>query len=291
MSATIDFGIDSGTTNSSIALCRQGEVRIFQTTDLMNVTPSVVYVSKSGRILIGKKAYDTWVQDPQNTQAEFKRWMGFSDKLTFPGSGKDFSAEELSAEVLKSLRADAERQTQERIAAAVITVPAAFGSLQCDATARAARLAGFEQSPLLQEPIAAAVAYGASPASRNQRWMVFDLGGGTLDIAIVSTRNDRLAVLEHQGNNRLGGKDIDRLIAETFLLTPLAASFNLPEPDADPQAQNRLMRATGPPGRAGKDRPFNGTRDLVDLFDLGDDLDGNSSKPRSRSGDPRLRAR
>ena len=199
MSSTIDFGIDLGTTNSNIALCRTGEVRVFQTTDLMNITPSVVYVSKTGRLLVGKKAYDTWVADPQNTQAEFKRWMGYNDKLTFPASGRQFAAEELSAEVLKSLRADAERQTQEQITAAVITVPAAFGSLQCEATSRAARLAGLDQSPLLQEPIAAAVAYGASPSARNQRWLVFDLGGGTLDIAIVSTRNSRLAVLEHQG--------------------------------------------------------------------------------------------
>src|SRR4051794_15958556 len=233
MSATIDFGIDLGTTNSSIALCRRGDVRVYQTTDLMNVTPSVVYVARTGRMLVGKKAYDTWVQDPQNTQAEFKRWMGYSDRLTFPASGKSLSAEELSAEVLKSLRADAERQTQERIDAAVITVPAAFGSLQCDATARAARLAGFEQAPLLQEPIAAAVAYGASPKAHGQRWMVFDLGGGTLDIAIVSTRNGRLAVLEHQGNNRLGGKDIDRAIAEMFLLTALNQTFKLPDRQAD----------------------------------------------------------
>src|SRR4051812_31622610 len=152
MSDTIDYGIDLGTTNSSVALCRGGEVRVFQTTDLMNVTPSVVYVSKSGRMLVGKKAYDNWVQDPQNTQAEFKRWMGYSDRLRFPASGKELAAEELSAEVLKSLRADAERQTQERVIAAVITVPAAFGSLQCDATGKAAKLAGFEQAPLLQEP-------------------------------------------------------------------------------------------------------------------------------------------
>ena len=274
MSATIDFGIDLGTTNSSIALCRRGEVRVFQTTDLMNVTPSVVYVSKSGRMLVGKKAYDTWVQDPQNTQAEFKRWMGYSDRLTFPASGKSLSAEELSAEVLKSLRADAERQTQEKIAAAVITVPAAFGSLQCDATARAARLAGFEQSPLLQEPIAAAVAYGASPASRDQRWMVFDLGGGTLDIAIVSTRNDRLAVLEHQGNNRLGGKDIDKLIAEAFLLAPLAQSFKLPDAKADPPAHKRLMRALVRQAEQAKIALSSADEATVDLFDLGDDTEG-----------------
>src|SRR3954465_9677409 len=88
MSATIDYGIDLGTTNSSIALCRRGEVRVFQTTDLMNVTPSVVHVGRTGGMLVGKKAYDTWVNDPQNTQAEFKRWMGYNDRLAFPASGK-----------------------------------------------------------------------------------------------------------------------------------------------------------------------------------------------------------
>lgn len=274
MSATIDFGIDLGTTNSSIALCRRGEVRLFQSAELMNVTPSVVYVSKTGRMLIGRKAYDTWVQDPQNTQAEFKRWMGYNDKLRFPASGRELSAEELSAEVLKSLRADAERQTQEQITAAVITVPAAFGSMQCDATGRAAQLAGIEQAPLLQEPIAAAIAYGASPASRDQRWMVFDLGGGTLDIAVISTRDGRLAVLEHQGNNRLGGKDIDRLIAEQLLLSRLATEIRLPDEQSNPQARNRLMRALLRQAEHAKIELSTAEQAVVDLFDLGEDADG-----------------
>src|SRR4051812_756901 len=269
MSATIDYGIDLGTTNSGVALCRRGDVRVFQTTDLMNVTPSVVHVGRTGRMLVGKKAYDTWVNDPQNTQAEFKRWMGYNDRLTFPASGKQLSAEELSAEVLKSLRADAERQTQEKVTAAVITVPAAFGSLQCDATARAARLAGLEQPPLLQEPIAAAVAYGASPASRDQRWMVFDLGGGTLDIAIVSTRNSRLAVLEHQGNNRLGGKDIDLLIAEAFLLEPLAATYRLREPGG--AVGQRLMRALLRYAEQAKIALSTAAEAVVEIFDVGED--------------------
>src|SRR4051812_18739670 len=157
---TIDYGIDLGTTNSSAACCRKGEVRIFQSTELMSVTPSVVYIGKTGRMVVGKRAYDAWPADPQNIQAEFKRWMGFSDRLTFPASNRMMSAEELSAEVLKSLRADVRRATDEEITAAVITVPAAFGALQCDATGRAAKLAGFAEAPLLQEPIAAAIAYG-----------------------------------------------------------------------------------------------------------------------------------
>ncbi|HEX4125511.1 MAG TPA: Hsp70 family protein [Tepidisphaeraceae bacterium] len=274
MATTIDFGIDLGTTNSSIALCRGGEVKVFQTTDLMNVMPSVVYISRNGRILVGRRAYDTWVADPENTQAEFKRWMGFTDRLTFPGSGKQMSAEELSAEVLKALRADAERQTAQSIAAAVITVPAAFGSLQCDATGRAAKLAGFEYSPLLQEPIAAAIAYGAAPASRDQRWMVFDLGGGTLDIAIVSTRDGRLAVMEHQGNNRLGGKDVDRAIAGKMISDPLATAFRLPTEDTDPAAHNRLQRAITRHAEQAKIALSTAGQTTVDLFDIGEDLDG-----------------
>ena len=274
MSETIDFGIDLGTTNSSIAVCRHGDVKVFQSTDLMNVTPSVVYVSKSGRMLVGRRAYDAWVADPDNTQAEFKRWMGFSDTLAFPASGKNLSAVELSAEVLKAMRADAERQTQESLSASVITVPAAFGNLQCDATARAARLAGFEQSPLLQEPIAAAIAYGASPASRDQRWMVFDLGGGTLDIAVVSTRDNRLAVLEHQGNNRLGGKDIDRAIAEKMIWEPLAQQFRLPDLENNPQAYHRLMRAVIRHAEQAKIALSSAGQVTVDVFDTGEDLDG-----------------
>ncbi|MDB5301638.1 MAG: Heat shock protein 70, partial [Phycisphaerales bacterium] len=274
MPSTIDYGIDLGTTNSSIACCRGGDVRIFQSNELMNVTPSVVYVSKTGRMLVGRKAYDNWVQDPRNTQAEFKRWMGYNDRLAFPASGKNMSAEELSAEVLKALRADVSRATQEDVRAAVITVPAAFGTLQCDATGRAAGMAGFEQAPLLQEPIAAAIAYGAAPDSRNQRWMVFDLGGGTLDIAIVSTRNGRLAVLEHQGDNRLGGKDIDRLIAEACFFEPLKATFNLPDRLSDPQAYDSLFRALVRHAEQAKIALSSTPQVVVDLFELGDDKDG-----------------
>jgi molecular chaperone DnaK len=275
MSATIDFGIDLGTTNSSVACCRDGKVRVFQNLEMSTVTPSVVYVAKTGRMLVGRKAYDTWVQDPLNTQAEFKRWMGFSDTLNFPASGRSMSAEELSAEVLKSLRADATRNSGETVVdAAVITVPAAFGSLQCDATGRAAKLAGFAQAPLLQEPIAAAIAYGAGPSSRNQRWMVFDLGGGTLDIAIVSTRHDRLAVLEHQGDNRLGGKDMDKLIAEALLLPRLSAEFNLPERQENPQAYDRFMRGLVRSAEHAKIALSTTSETVVELYDLGEDRDG-----------------
>jgi molecular chaperone DnaK len=274
MSSTIDFGIDLGTTNSSVACCRAGQVRVFQNLEMSTVTPSVVYISKSGRMLVGRKAYDTWVADPQNTQAEFKRWMGFSDTLTFPASGLSLSAEQLSSEVLKALRADATRHSGQPVDASVITVPAAFGSLQCEATGRAARMAGFLQAPLLQEPVAAAIACGASPSSRNQRWMIFDLGGGTLDIAIVSTRNGRLTVLEHQGDNRLGGKDMDRIIAEELLRPRVVESFNLPDRTENVAGYDRFMRGLYRNAEQAKIALSTSTEAMVELFDLGEDRDG-----------------
>jgi molecular chaperone DnaK len=227
MSRTIDFGIDLGTTNSCIARWEGGSVRVFQNNDQMNVTPSVIHILKSGRMIVGRRAYTALLTDPENVAVEFKRWMGQKDRKHFPASQRELSAEQLSAEILKSLKEDVRRQTGAEVTTAVITVPAAFGALQCEATARAAKLAGLGEAPLLQEPIAAAVGYGARPETGNQRWLVFDWGGGTLDVAVVSTRDGRMNVLEHRGNNLLGGKDIDRLIIENILLPAIEETYDL----------------------------------------------------------------
>jgi len=193
----------------------------------MNVTPSAVHILRSGRIIVGRRGYAAINTDPENVAIEFKRWMGQKDRKAFPAARRELSAEELSAEVLKSLREDVRRQTGASVKAAVVTVPAAFGALQCEATARAANLAGLEEAPLLQEPIAAAIGYGLKPNSANQRWMVFDLGGGTLDVAVVTTRDGRLNVLEHRGDNLMGGKDIDQLIVQRILLPALERNYDL----------------------------------------------------------------
>ncbi|MDQ1613064.1 MAG: molecular chaperone HscC, partial [Pyrinomonadaceae bacterium] len=187
MSAFINYGIDLGTTNSCIVRLDGDEIKIMQNADQMNVTPSVVRVLRSGSVMVGRRAYNAIAEDPDNVAAEFKRLMGQKFQHQFPASGRAMSPEELSAEVLKSLLGDARRRQSDGgsdIPAAVITVPAAFTALQCEATARAARLAGLSEHPLLQEPIAAALAYGARADARDQRWLVFDLGGGTLDIAV-----------------------------------------------------------------------------------------------------------
>ncbi|MBK7996245.1 MAG: Hsp70 family protein [Blastocatellia bacterium] len=166
MSNTINYGIDLGTTNSAIAKYENNDVKVFKNRDQMDVTPSVVRIEKSGRIIVGKRAYQLLYEDFENVDSGFKRWMGQSDPRYFKAANKSLTAEELSAEVLKSVLEDARQASDEQISSSVITVPAAFGQLQCEATARAANLAGLAESPLLQEPIAAAIAYGISPDMR-----------------------------------------------------------------------------------------------------------------------------
>lgn len=242
MNDTISYGIDLGTTNSAIAKCIDDEIQVFKNRDQMDVTPSVIRIEKTGRIIVGRRAYQTLFLDPDNVVAEFKRWMGQSDQKLFLASGKKLSAEELSAEILKSLIDDAHRQTGDTINASVITVPAAFGQLQCEATARAATLAGLIEAPLLQEPIAASIAYGMKVESKDKRWLVYDLGGGTFDIAVISTLNNQLSVLEHRGDNMLGGKDFDRLIVEKIFWPRLEEYFYMPEADSNPTSWKRIFQ-------------------------------------------------
>ncbi|HEX8422460.1 MAG TPA: Hsp70 family protein, partial [Pyrinomonadaceae bacterium] len=272
MGEFISYGIDLGTTNSCIVRLDAGEFKIIQNADQMNVTPSVVRVLRSGSVMVGRRAYNAIAEDPDNVAAEFKRLMGQKFQQQFPASGRSMSPEELSAEVLKSMVGDARRRQSntEELTAAVITVPAAFTALQCEATARAAALAGLDEYPLLQEPIAAAIAYGARPDSRDQRWLVFDLGGGTLDIAVVSTREGRLSVLEHRGDNHLGGKDIDRLIVQKIFLPYLAAQFSLPEGAAD----GRLLRKLSLIAEYAKIELSTLDETIVSLIDLGTDAEG-----------------
>src|SRR5882672_10443660 len=127
MTQIIDYGIDLGTTNSCIARSERGAVRVFQNNDQMNVTPSAVHILKTGRMIVGRRAYSALLTDPENVAVEFKRWMGQKDRKRFLAGQRELSAEELSAEILKSLREDVRRQTGTDVRAAVVTVPAAFG--------------------------------------------------------------------------------------------------------------------------------------------------------------------
>jgi molecular chaperone DnaK len=273
MSVTVDFGIDLGTTNSCVGRWENGAIRIFQNNDQMNVTPSAVHILRNGRMIVGRRAHSALLTDPDNVAIEFKRWMGQKYQKPFPASDRTLSPEELSAEILKSLREDVRRHTGVDMTTAVITVPAAFGALQCEGTARAASLAGLNDAPLLQEPIAAAIGYGVSTDTANQRWLVFDLGGGTLDIAVVSTREGRLNVLEHRGNNLLGGKDIDRWIVDRILMPALEEQFDVRAHRASPVTSTLHARLRLRAEEAKIDLSRD-TSVLLSLFDLGNDDQG-----------------
>jgi len=224
--STIDVGIDLGTTNSAIARMQQGVPFVIPTNDNSTFTPSVVRINSNGAVAVGREAYAWLEADPQNTKGEFKRVMGTDEVFRFEASGRELTAPQLSAEVLKRLRGDLGVQGEPTVAA-VITVPAAFELNQCAATQEAAGLAGFEQSPLLQEPIAASLAYGYRVDLEGGAWLVYDFGGGTFDLALVGVREGRVHVIDHEGDNFLGGKDMDRLIVERILVPRLSERFNV----------------------------------------------------------------
>ena len=224
---TIDFGIDLGTTNSVIAALEGTDPKIFKNDEGFDFTPSAVFIDKKGRLFVGHRAKERLGGKEDNAFSEFKLQMGTELEYVFDWSGRRMKPEELSAEVLKSLKIDVEKRTGENVTAAVITVPAAFELPQCMATERSARHAGFSNSPLLQEPVAAALAYGFQSESDKVFWMVYDLGGGTFDAAIIQVRGGEIQVVNHGGDNNLGGKLIDWAIVENLLIPALTKEYRL----------------------------------------------------------------
>lgn len=236
-----DCGIDLGTTNSCIAIPNMDNTCtiVDNVTDRMQVTPSVVWINQRGRIVIGQRAY-TCI-NVQDVKKEFKRDMGTETVYDFPAAGIKKTPEELSAEILKSLRRDAESRTNREIRDVVVTVPAAFSMVQCEATKKAASLAGFRDIVLLQEPIAAAIAYGAQPNAKDQYWLVFDYGGGTLDVSVISTVDGRLDNITSVGNNHMGGKDLDRMLYEKVIIPKLEKEYDL-NGGLNPSSKAKLMQ-------------------------------------------------
>lgn len=228
---TIDFGIDLGTTNSTVALVTGTTMDVIPNDQGSALTPSAVYIDKRGEMRVGSKAKERLEDDPDNAVAEFKLRMGLGPQGAkhFKRSNRTMLPEELSAEVLKSLRADVLQQKQEDLKAAVITVPAAFDVPECNATQRAAKLAGLTTAPLLQEPVAAALAYGFQSVSDKVFWLVYDFGGGTFDAAVVQLRDGIIQVVNHAGDNQLGGKLIDWALIERVFVPKLLSEQQLPD--------------------------------------------------------------
>ena len=252
----IDYGIDLGTTNSAIARMEQGEAVIKQTKNLMDTLPSCVYFSKNKQgkssLRIGVKAKDAIYSDSIMALSkneppkgygymEFKREMGSRKKYSNENMSKEsYSPEELSAEVLKELKS---LINDETISSVVITVPAMFTAIQKDATMKAAHLAGFQQCELLQEPIAACMAYGLSSNNKNGKWLVFDFGGGTFDAALVKVEDGILTVFDTEGDNYLGGKNLDEAVVNKVLIPALRAEYNLTSYDSTEWKKKALMDA------------------------------------------------
>jgi molecular chaperone DnaK len=226
-SSSIDFGIDLGTTNSAIAFLNGVNTEIVKNNDEQDITPSAVAINKKGIVNIGSRAKNRMAESPSDVVTEFKRRMGTDFQYEFPASGKSHSSEELSAEVIKALRSSVEQRRGILIESAVITVPAAFELHQCEATQKAAKMAGLTLAPLLQEPVAAALAYGFQQDETRSYWLVYDFGGGTFDAALVKSEEGLINVVNHHGNNFLGGADIDWAILEKIVFPALRTQFNL----------------------------------------------------------------
>ena len=208
------IGIDLGTTNSLAAVWRNGKAELIPNAAGEYLTPSVVSVDEDGAILVGAAARDRLITCPERTAAGFKRSMGTSRRYNL--GGREFTAEDLSSLVLRRLREDAEAYLGELVEEAVVSVPAYFAEAQRSATKRAGALAGLTVERLVNEPSAAAVAGHIGEGDEDKVCLVFDFGGGTLDVSLVERFDNVVSVTAVSGDNHLGGRDFDECIARGF---------------------------------------------------------------------------
>ncbi len=208
-------GIDLGTTNSLVGVFQDGAARLIPNVLGSNLTPSVVGLDDDGRILVGQAAKERLITHPDRTVASFKRFMG-TERVTQLGDRR-LRPEELSSFVLRTLKADAESHLGEPVTEAVISVPAYFNDAQRKATRIAGELAGLKVERLVNEPTAAAIAYGLHQAPNESSFLVFDLGGGTFDVSVLELFDGVMEVHASAGDNQLGGDDFTQLLAEAFL--------------------------------------------------------------------------
>lgn len=249
----IDYGIDLGTTNSAISRIESGEVIIKKTDTQSDTMPSCVFINKKKAQQVGDVAYNAlkrdklsamknWDDSDSNSFIEFKRTMGTDKKYFSSNLGKELSSEELSGDVLKTLKSFIK---DENVNSAVITVPAAFKNNQIDATRRAAHLAGFEQVEVLQEPVAAAMAYGLDSKKKDGYWLVFDFGGGTFDSALLKVEDGIMKVADTEGDNYLGGKNLDMAIVDEIIMPYIEENYaidSILEDDVKKQILRNAMK-------------------------------------------------
>ncbi len=208
------IGIDLGTTNSCVAVMEGGKPVVITNTEGSRTTPSIVAFSKSGERLVGESAKRQAVTNADRTISSIKRHMGSDYRVEI--DGKKYSPQEISAMILQKLKADAENYLGEKVTEAVITVPAYFNDAQRQATKDAGKIAGLDVKRIINEPTAAALAYGLDN-EKEQKIMVYDLGGGTFDVSIIEIGEGVIEVLATNGNNRLGGDDFDQKITDYMI--------------------------------------------------------------------------
>ena len=210
------IGIDLGTTNSCVAVMEGGKPTVIPNAEGGRTTPSVVAINKDGERLVGQVAKRQAVANHDNTVISIKREMGTDHKATL--GGKEYTAPEISAMILAKLKADAESYLGSKVTQAVITVPAYFNDSQRQATKDAGKIAGLEVLRIINEPTAASLAYGLDKGeNKNQKILVYDLGGGTFDVSILEIGEGVFEVLSTNGNTRLGGDDFDQRIIDLLV--------------------------------------------------------------------------
>ncbi len=238
-------GIDLGTTNSAISSYDGENVQIFKSPEQHDVTPSAIYFDKRGNKYVGSRAYNSASRSPENAALLFKRFMGTSTKVKILAVDKELTPEECSAEILKTLYGYLPEEIRNSDSTGtVITVPAAFNQMQKDATMSAAELAGIGKVALMQEPVAAVMSVMKS-RSTDGIFLVYDLGGGTLDIAIAESISGKVNLLSHGGIAMCGGRDFDRALLDNIVKPWLLKNFNLPDDiTVNPQFKTLMRMAT-----------------------------------------------
>lgn len=272
----VEYGIDLGTTNSSLARIENGASTILEI-EGSKIVPSCVAYNRKGNDRVGLTAQNEQSNPAYQTHIEFKRRMGLdtlenSPQFTMPnGEGEELNPEILSAAILKFLK---QRVNDEVFSAVAVTVPALFEPSQVEATKRAVKMAGFDQVEILMEPVAASFCYAAANPGQSGKWMVFDFGGGTFDSSIVEVDGGVMKVVSSEGDNMLGGKDLDNSIVEEILMPLLEKDYNIS--DLDEAKKGLLFKRIKKVADKLKIKLSYNTEDdfLSDLGQFGDDAEG-----------------
>ncbi|MBQ0086779.1 MAG: Hsp70 family protein [Bacteroidales bacterium] len=278
------YGIDLGTTNSAICKMENGTPTIKKADDLKDTMSSCVSFTRKKIIKLGTSAYNDlrqdkarathkWTKDNENVFLEFKRTMGLDTRYSSSNMGREYNSEELSAEVLKTLKSFV---SEDNINSCVITIPAKFTPDQIAATKRAATLAGINHCELLQEPIAASMAYGLTSSQKDGYWVVFDFGGGTFDSAVLKVEDGIMQVTDTEGDNYLGGKNLDYAIVDEIIIPYIKENFVIDDILADDTKRQILRDAMKFYAEQAKNQlSFKDKCDIMSQLDeFGDDDEG-----------------